>query len=198
MMKNLRSSLLFLHLICLLIACTNEPHVFYGSPYQDPNPAPPIPLLDTSGFPFQLKDYHGKIILLYFGYTFCPDVCPSTLANVRHILDELGDSSHEVVFMMITVDPARDSPENLEKYMSRFHPGYIGIWGEGEELEIVKQSYGVFSETDPESDPVNYLVSHTARIFLIDQEGILRTGYSFGTSKEEILSDIEYLIAGES
>jgi len=198
MMKNLRSSVLFLLLTCLLVGCTNEPHVFNGSPYQDPSPAPPIPLLDTSGIPFQLKDYHGKIILLYFGYTFCPDICPSTLANVRHILDELGDSSHEVVFMMITVDPARDSPEILGKYMSRFHPGYIGIWGEGEELEIVKQSYGVFSETDPESDPVNYLVSHTARIFLIDQEGILRTGYSFGTPNEEILSDVEYIIGGES
>ncbi len=198
MMKNLRSSLLFLLLICLLIACTNEPHVFNGSPYQDPNPAPPILLMDTSGIPFQLKDYHGKIILLYFGYTFCPDVCPSTLANVRQILDALGDSSQEVVFMMITVDPLRDSPEILGKYISRFHPGYIGLWGEGEELEIVKQSYGVFSEIDPESDQVNYLVSHTARIFLIDQEGILRTGYSFGTPNEEILSDIEYLIRGES
>lgn len=149
-------------------------------------------------FPSIVEDYHGKIILLYFGYTFCPDVCPSTLANVRQILDELGDSSQEVVFVMITVDPDRDSPEILGKYLSRFHSGYIGLWGEGEELEIVKQSYGVFSEIDPESDPVNYLLSHTARIFLIDQEGILRTGYSFGTPNEEILSDVEHIIGGES
>ncbi|MFA9489912.1 MAG: SCO family protein [Anaerolineales bacterium] len=198
MMKKLRSSVLFLLLICLLIACQNEPHVFNGSPYQDPNPAPPIPLTDTSGIPFQLEDYHGKIVLLYFGYTFCPDVCPSTLASVRQILDELGDSSQEVVFVMITVDPDRDSPEILDEYLSRFHPGYIGLWGDGEELENVKQAYGVFSEIDPESDPLNYLVSHTARIFLIDQEGILRTGYSFGTPNGKILSDVEHLIGSES
>ncbi len=138
-MKKLSSSVLFLLLICLLIACTNEPYVLNGSPYQNPNAAPPIPLLDTSGMPFQLEDYHGKIILLYFGYTFCPDVCPSTLASVRQILDELGNLSHEVVFVMITVDPDRDSPEILEEYLSRFHPGYIGLWGEREELENVKQ-----------------------------------------------------------
>lgn len=198
MMKILRSSVLFLLIIFLLIACANEPQVFNGSPYQNPNPAPPIPLVDTSGILFQLEDYHGKIILLYFGYTFCPDVCPSTLATVRQILDELGDSSQEVVFAMITVDPDRDSPEVLEGYLSRFHPGYIGLWGDGEELENVKQAYGVFSEIDLESDPLNYLVSHTARIFLIDKEGILRTGYSFGTSNDEILSDVEYLIRGES
>ena len=197
-MKKLRPSVLFLLIICLLIACANVPHVFNGSPYQNPNPAPPIPLVDTSGIPFQLEDYHGKIILLYFGYTFCPDVCPSTLASVRQILGELGDSSQEVVFAMITVDPDRDSPEVLEGYLSRFHPGYIGLWGDGEELENVKQAYGVFSEIDLESDPLNYLVSHTARIFLIDKEGILRTGYSFGASNEEILSDVEYLIRGES
>jgi len=197
-MKKLRPSVFFLLIICLLIACANVPHVFNGSPYQNPNPAPPIPLVDTSGIPFQLEDYHGKIILLYFGYTFCPDVCPSTLASVRQILGELGDSSQEVVFAMITVDPDRDSPEVLEGYLSRFHPGYIGLWGDGEELENVKQAYGVFSEIDLESDPLNYLVSHTARIFLIDKEGILRTGYSFGASNEEILSDVEYLIRGES
>lgn len=137
-------------------------------------------------------------MLLYFGYTFCPDVCPSTLVNVRHIMDELGDSSQDVIFVMLTVDPARDSPEILREYLSRFHPRFVGLWGEGEDLEAVKQAYGVFSEIDPKSEPANYLISHTARIFLIDQGGLLRTGYAFGTPNEEILSDIMYLFKGES
>ena len=198
MMKLLRSSVFFLVVICLSIACSKNPHIFNGTPYQDPNPAPPIQLMDASGFPFQLEEYHGKIVLLYFGYTFCPDVCPSTLANIRHIMEELGDSAEDVIFVMVTVDPARDTPEILREYLSRFHPRYVGLWGDGQDLEIVKQAYGVFSEIDPGSEPAIYLVSHTARIFLIDQEGILRTGYAFGTPNEGIHSDIKYLFESES
>jgi protein SCO1/2 len=114
------------------------------------------------------------------------------------IFEQLGEASDKLHLVMVTVDPERDTAEVLRKYLDRFHPNFIGLRGEGEALEDVKASYGVFAQKEPSDDPDRYLVSHTARLFLIDQSGMLRTNYPFGTPREQILSDIETLLDEEA
>jgi protein SCO1/2 len=116
------------------------------------------------------------------------------LADVRWALNELDERSQEVDLVMITVDPERDMLDRLNQYLSVFSSSFIGARAEGEELEWLKESYGVYAERDPSDNPSDYLVTHTARVFLVDQDGFLITNYSFGTPKEDILKDLEYLL----
>lgn len=183
-------------LICaaLITGCAGGTRALHGSVYNPPQAAPAINLQTTSGTSFKLSSFKGDILLLYFGYTFCPDVCPTTLADVKLIFEEIGQHAEDIHLAMITVDPERDTPEVLNDYLRRFHPQYIGLRGQGEQLDQVMSAYGVFAQKDPSHDPDRYLVSHTARLFLIDQQGVLRTNYPFGAPRETILADINLLL----
>jgi protein SCO1/2 len=150
--------------------------------------------MTTNGELFNLKEHLDKPILIYFGYTYCPDICPATLVQVRQIVDQLGLNPEDYLLVMVTVDPERDTPEVLEKYLSRYEMSHVGLWGSAEELAPVLESYGVFAEKDPSDDPENYTMSHTARLFLIDKAGVLRTNYNFGTPEIEIQQDLEYIL----
>lgn len=183
--------------LALLVGCSSGPYRFGGSPYNPPRPAPALDLERTSGDAFNLSDFSGDIVLVYFGYTYCPDICPTTLADVKLILDGLGEQADHVHMVMVTVDPERDKPELLRTYLDRFNPDFIGLWGQDDALQNVLDSYGVFAQKEPSEDPDRYLVSHTARLFLIGPQGRLRTNYTFGTPREEILADLEYLTTEE-
>jgi protein SCO1/2 len=177
-----------------LAACQSREYQFHGSPYVSPQPAPEFVIASTQGSEFRLSEEKGRPVLLFFGYTYCPDVCPTTLADVRWVFNELGERSDEVSLVMITVDPERDSLIQLKQYLTIFNPGFIGARAEGEELETLKSAYGVYAGREPSENPDDYLVTHTARVFVIDKDGFLITNYSFGTPKEEILQDLEYLL----
>ncbi|MGD8552289.1 MAG: SCO family protein [Anaerolineales bacterium] len=200
-MKKLRFAqflMLTISLIVFLSGCSRANRSLNGSPYDPPRPAPDLELLTMTGEPFSLSDDRGKIVLVYFGYTYCPDICPTTLAEVKLVFEELGDRAEDINLIMVTVDPERDTPGVLQTYLNRFHPRFLGLWGEGRQLEDVMAAYGVFAQKEPSDDPDQYLVSHTARLFLIDQQGYLRTNYSFGTPREEILSDLTLLLDEEN
>ncbi len=200
-MKNRCQYLLVLFIsltTALLASCSTDPRALHGSPYDPPRPAPELSLQNVSGDEFELSRYDGDIVLVYFGYTYCPDICPTTLADVKLIFEELGEAGDDLHLIMVTVDPERDTEEVLRTYLDRFHPNFIGLRDEGETLEDVMAAYAVFAQKEPSEDPARYLVSHTARLFLIDQSGMLRTNYPFGTPREEILSDIELLLAEET
>lgn len=186
-----------LFILSLLAGCSSPIRPLNGSPYTPPRAAPELNLETTSGEPFTLSEFSGDIVLVYFGYTFCPDICPTTLADVKLIFEKLGERAEQVHMIMVTVDPDRDSPEVLRTYLQRFDPRFLGLRGEGEELEAVMSSYGVFAQKEASDDAERYLVSHTARLFLIDKQGNLRTNYSFGTAREEILADLELLLDEE-
>jgi protein SCO1/2 len=185
-------------ILASLPGCSGKPRNLNGSPYEPPKPAPALDLQTLAGDTFDLSTLQGDIVLVYFGYTYCPDVCPTTLAEVKLIFEQLGDQAERVHLIMVTVDPERDTPQVLNAYLDRFNPRFLGLWGQGEKLERVLSSYGVFAQKEPSDDPDHYLVSHSARLFIIDQEGMLRSNYSFGTPREDILSDIEYLLEEES
>jgi protein SCO1/2 len=184
---------LVLIVFCLLAGCSQGSVELHGSPYQAPKPAPEFTLSSTTGSDFHLDEQRGRLVLLYFGYTFCPDICPATLAELHQVLQTEQIGPDQAIVVMITVDPDRDSLSHLSKYLARFDPEFIGLRAEGETLESVLAAYGVYAEKDPDSDPGQYLVTHTARVFLIDAQGFLRTNYSFGTPIEDIQIDLQNL-----
>lgn len=196
--RNSISFILILWTVVLLQGCQTSQHSFHGSPYSELNPAPSFVLTRTNGEQLLFPEGIEGISLIFFGYTHCPDVCPGTAAQMKWVFNQLGESSEQVNFIFITVDPERDQPEIIENFLYRFHPSFIGLRGEQSELTPIKLAYGVLAEVDPESSAEDYLITHTARIFLIDGSGILRTNYPFGTPPEDILSDLEYLIGASS
>lgn len=187
------SFILFPLIFLILTAC--QPYEFKGTEYPEPEPAADFALEDVSGTPFRLNDQRGRIVLLFFGFTSCPDVCPTTLSEARRILEGLGEESEQVRFAFITVDPARDTPERLGQYVAGFHPDIVGLRGTADELQAMFDAYGIYAARVPlEDSAADYTMEHTARVFLVDQEGQLRLSYVFGTPVEDILQDVQYLL----
>lgn len=167
---------------------------FRGTLYEPALPAPEIALTLDDGSNFRLSEQRGKVALLFFGYTSCPDVCPITLSELRKVDEELGKNANQVQVVFVTVDPERDTPDKIQEYVSIFNPSFVGLSGSMEELEPVWKDYGVYREIEEVStSAAGYLVNHTARVYLIDQDGNLRLSYSFGTPTDDIVHDLKIL-----
>jgi protein SCO1/2 len=177
----------------------NQNYTYQGVLIDPPARAADFTLTDQHGNPFQLSQQRGKIVLIFFGYTNCPDVCPMTLAEFKKIKAALGDQAANVRFVLITTDPARDTQERMLSYLSAFDPDFIGLTGEISLLEAIWKSYGVFIESEAESDPSHhsddYTVDHSARSYLIDLQGNWRLNYPFGMDTEKISQDILHLLS---
>lgn len=180
-------------LLGLLAAC--QPYRFKGTEYLDPQPAPDFELSRADGGRLHLADQRGKFVLLFFGFTACPDVCPTTLSDAARILEGLGPDADRTEYLFVTVDPRRDTPDVLQKYVTVFDPRILGLTGSSEDLANVWADYGIYVEETPlEGSDFGYTVTHTARVFVIDAEGRLRLSYSFGTPYEDILADVRHLL----
>jgi protein SCO1/2 len=142
-----------------------------------------------------LSDQRGQVVLLFFGYTFCPDVCPTTLGAWKRVHEELGKDAQDVRFAFITVDPERDAPERLKAHVETFSEDFVGLTGTPEELQPVYNAFGVYFEKDAETESAaGYLVNHTASAFVIGPDGQWRLRHSFGTPVEDVVHDIRELL----
>jgi len=169
-----------------------DSHEFVGTVYSDPGPAPAFSLVADSGDVVALDEYRGKVVLLYFGYTFCPDVCPASLAELATAIDTLDASGRDdVQVIMISVDPARDTPDALAEYLDYFDSSFVGFTGTDEEIAAVAAAYNVFYEIEEGSAATGYLVNHWAGTYVIDRDGNLVESFGFGTTGEQIAADIE-------
>jgi len=183
--------------VCWLLAsCASPPPDWHGTAYDPAAPAADFTLDDQFGRPFQLRSQAGEAVLLFFGYTNCPDVCPTTVADLKWVFHQLGERAEGLTFAFVTIDPARDTPQVLRDYLGRFNPGFLGLTGDPAMLEQVRSEYGIFAEVDPAAHPEHYLMTHTARVFLIDPHGLLQTSYSYGTPRQDILLDLQALLKG--
>lgn len=132
-------------------------------------------------------DYRGKVTLLYFGYTFCPDICPTTMANVARILEGLGNHAKEVRVLFVTVDPDRDTLKILNQYTNAFAPQVDGLRGTADQLAALARRYRIAYSVKPSSDPTKYEVTHSSAIYVFDQKGTVRLLISsLGTAKPDI------------
>lgn len=179
----------------LFVLFFNKPANFRGAAYGEPYPpAPDFQLTNASGGNFQLSDLRGKIVLLFFGYTSCPDVCPTTLAELNQALEALAAKSGSVQVVFVSVDPERDTPQIIQAYVEQFNPTFIGLSGPQVKMEQIWKDYGVFRESVPSTSAMGYTVNHTARTTLIDKDGNLRLSYGFETPVEDIVHDLEILL----
>lgn len=175
----------------------SQRHTFQGSFIEDEVQAADFELTDQHGNPYRLSAQEGKIVLLFFGYTHCPDVCPATLSDFEKIQAELGKKAGQVEFVFITTDPQRDTPEQINRYLTNFAGGIRGLTGSQHDLEKVWNAYGVYRESASQGDAEDYLVDHTSRTYLIDRKGNLRVTYTFGTESQAISGDISHLLQAD-
>lgn len=170
-------------------------HTFSGIQPDTLTTTPDFTLTDETGAPFSLSDLRGKWILLAYGYTSCPDICPTTLAQLRDVKTDLGPDADKVRVVFVSVDPERDTPDILQRYLAHFGTDFKGLSGTPEEVAAAAKLYGVRYEKGAEIESAaGYLLSHTAYVYLIDPEFRLRVTFPFGVESEEIVSDITYLM----
>jgi protein SCO1/2 len=160
-----------------------------------PLPAPEFSLVSHQGARVSSGDFPGKVLAVFFGYTSCPDVCPLTLTHLTTAFREMGETGARVQVLLITVDPARDTPERLAAYMRNFHPSFLGLTGSEEEIRGVADGFGVyFSKSEGTDQEGSYTVDHTARTFLIDRYGRIPLTFPVTATPEEMARDMTTLI----
>lgn len=169
---------------------------------QSPMDKPPAPPAAAIGGPFTLVDHQGRpvtedyfkgrLMLVYFGYTFCPDVCPTALTDMGDALGILGAAADKVTPVFITVDPDRDTPEHMKEYLKFFHPRMIGLTGTPEQTAAALKAYKVFSAKAPVEggDAGDYLMDHTSIIYLMGPDGAYKTHFSHGAGAEDMAKGI--------
>jgi len=143
-----------------------------------------------------LKDLRGKVVVLYFGYTQCPDICPTSLALLTQALNQLSDNElKQVQSLFVSVDPERDNVTRLKEYAAYFHPNIIGATAEKEEIDRITKLYGAAYKKVESNSAVGYLVDHSSYTYLIDKKGKLRKSLAHGTAPKIILQEIRKLLA---
>lgn len=151
-------------------------------------------LTDHTGKVRRLEDFRGKILTVFFGFTHCPDVCPSTLAEMAEVLSQLGPRASQVQVAFITVDPERDTQELLAEYVPAFHPSFLGLRGDLEATARTAKAFRVFYQKVPGKTPGSYTIDHTAGTYVYDRQGRIRLFVKHGAGPEPILADIRRLL----
>ena len=153
-----------------------------------------LKLTDHDGKPRSLADFHGKVVVVVFGFTHCPDVCPTALADMAKAVRELGDRGREVQVLFVTVDPKRDSAEVLRQYVPAFHPSFIALRGTEAEVAKVTKDFHVYASERPGKTPDTYTVDHSAQSFVIDRQGRMRLLLPPAMASAAIASDLRILL----
>ena len=164
--------------------------------FDPPRAAPDFTLPTTRGGEFRLSRHLGQVVALTFGYTSCPDVCPTVLAELSQLRLRLGAAARRVQVVYVSVDPERDTAERLRAYTEQFDKTFLGLTGAPDQLTTVWKAYGVslVRRDLPGSKPPTYLIHHSASVFLIDPAGRLRVMAPFGTPLDDVLHDVRALL----
>jgi protein SCO1 len=209
-MISLRLMIALLVLVITLSACGGAPAATptdaataesdtptAGTPIDPPKALSDFTLASSQGGkPLSLSALRGKPLLLYFGYTFCPDACPTTLSEFIRVKKDLGSRGDQLAVLMVSVDPERDTPTVLARYLTAFDPSFIGMTGDDATLRRIGGEYGLFYQRHAAGgSSAGYLMDHSASAYLIDRHGQLRVVYSYGTPHAVIAPDVERLLA---
>lgn len=155
----------------------------------------PFTLVNQDGKTVTDKDFRGRYMLVYFGYTFCPDVCPTSLATIADALDMIGKKADKVVPILITIDPERDTPAALKAYVPNFYPRLVGLSGSAAQIKAVAKEYRVYyARVDSESKDGNYLMDHSAITYLMGPDGKYVTHFSHGVKAEDMAKKLNSIL----
>lgn len=191
MLRGFRTILLAL--VFIVSACGS--YEFRGVTLDPPKEAPDFTLTDFDGKPFQLSDHRGKVVILFFGFTNCPDMCPAALSDMAAARRKLGADAEKVQGVFVSLDPDRDTPERLKRYVTAFDPTFIGVRGSETELAPVVKDYGVtYMRRDLPGSALGYTIDHSTFIYVIDAAGRWRLLFTHGMPVDDIVSDLRYLV----
>lgn len=151
-------------------------------------------LTDHTGKPRTMADYRGKVVFMFFGFTQCPDVCPTTMARMAAVMKELGPKADQVQVLFVTVDPERDTQPLLAQYAPTFDPRFVALRGTPEQTAAVAKEFKIFYSKAPGSTPDNYTIDHTAASYLFDKGGKVRLMVPHAKTQAEIVHDIQQLL----
>jgi len=182
--------------VTVLAACGDQklPSPFHASDVSLPLAGANFKLTDHEGKQRTLEDFRGKVVALFFGYTHCPDVCPTTLADLAQVLDMLGKNANRVQVLFVTVDPERDKPQMLVKYMSAFHPSFLALYGDEQATQQAAKAFYVTYQKQPTAS--GYNVDHSVGTFLIDPQGRVRLRAPLEQRAAWLADDVRLLLAG--
>ena len=155
---------------------------------------PDFRLTDHNGKERTLADFKGKAVAMFFGYTHCPDVCPTTLSDMANALKALGPDGQRVQVLFVTVDPKRDTPELLKGYVPAFNPTFLGLYGDAAATARVTKDFKIYAAERPGKTPESYTVDHSAQTLVFDAKGKLRLMLAYGTPGDKIASDLRILL----
>ncbi len=191
-----RCLLLLFVILATLVAC--QSYRYHGTLLEPPKPLPDLVFQNVDG-QFRLSEAGDGVMLLYFGYTHCPDVCPTTLYELRKAVRALGAEAERVQVGFVTVDPERDTPEQIATYLQNIDPGFMGLWAaDDSQLAEIAAEFGVFYQAEePEDSAAGYLVMHTSAVFVV-QNLNLRLVIPYGTPGEDIAADVRRLLRDPS
>jgi protein SCO1/2 len=178
----------------LLAACGAEAPKFRSTDITGSDFGRELALTGHDGKPRTLADFRGKAVVLSFGFTHCPDICPTTLVDIAGAVKQLGGDAARVQVLFVTVDPERDTPEVLAKYVPAFDPAFIGLSGDAAAIRRTAQEFKIFFEKRPGSTPSAYSVDHSAQSYVIDPQGRLRLFVRHDRIAQDLAADLQLLL----
>jgi len=196
-----RSTLKFLAACTLLVgafgmiaACSDSKPQFAAIDISGADYAKDFALTDHNGQPRSIKDFAGKVVVLFFGYTQCPDVCPTSMTELAEVKKLLGADGEKLQGLFVTIDPARDTPEMLKAYMANFDPSFLALYATPDKLALMAKDYKVYYKKVEGKTPTSYSMDHSAGSYIYDTQGRLRLYTRYGSGAAAMASDIKLLL----
>ncbi len=179
---------------CIVAGCHSGQPSFQSTDITGADFGKAFALTDHNGKPRTLGDFRGQIVVMFFGFTHCPDVCPTTLAELAVAVKKLGPSGEKVQVLLVTVDPERDTPELLAKYVTAFNPKFLALRGNADETARVAKEFKVIFQKVAGPRPENYSMDHSAGSYIFDRQGRLRLYVGYGRGADVFAHDIDLLL----
>ncbi|WBS03927.1 SCO family protein [Pseudoduganella sp. SL102] len=191
----MKKLLAVLFLLATLVACSEKRASFVNTDITGIDYAKGFSLKDHNGKPVTLESYKGKVVVMFFGFTQCPDVCPTTMAEMAAVMKELGPQAKDVQVLFVTLDPERDTPELLKQYVPAFDPGFLGLYGTPAEIAQTAKEFKVFYKKVPGKDPAQYSIDHTAGSYVFDKQGRVRLFLRHAQGAQPVVHDLKQLLS---
>jgi protein SCO1/2 len=193
--RTLATATLLALLSAAAVASAAQSAGFRAGVFDPPRAAPDFELPGSTGAPVRLSQYRGKVVALAFGFTYCPRICPVTLANLSRAFETLGTAAGGAQVVFVSVDPERDTPERMREFLDFFNPTFVGATGTPGQLEAVRREFGISAEKAvSQNAKLGYEVHHSSFVYLIDRQGRLRLLMPFGKTADDLAHDIGLLL----
>lgn len=177
-----------------LAGCGSDSTEFRGSDISGTKLGAALAMVDHNGQPRTLNDYRDKVVLVFFGFTQCPDVCPTSMSQLAHAMEQLGDDADQVQVLMVSVDPERDTPEVLSSYVTAFNPSFVGLTGTPEQLAVTARSFRAFYNKVPSTQGDDYTMDHGSSFYILDRSGEARVLLRGDAPADDVVHDLRELL----